>query len=270
VPVFKRWQVIDRRSLRQVEPQAQQSLQGPGLLELLSHAPGTGARRLRPWEVPLLDAKTQKEAIRRLREPGSPTNKLTLIRLLAFGGNGDVVEAFTQVLTHDYVSRHLTADENWALSATVVCLGVTARRHQEAVRFLEQAREPAYWRWVTLWTSPGDRDEPFTLRCLVGAAIKGLAWSGRPEADQMLAGYHDNPHSVERAYRGAVVDAACIRDLVRSVGFEQAWDMLQPLLGAGADAFVKWARDTSEGRDWMRWSAFAGQDRRGREDGLSP
>lgn len=230
----------------------------PAVLALLQRPKPWSYKGLpRPSEVPLLDPITQAEVIRRLQTPGSPTNKLMLICILAFGGDAEVVKVFARALTNDYAGQHLTVNEGATLGAAVGWLGVTARRQPEAAVFLEQACDPGYWRSVKLWNTPFDDSERYTERSLLGAAIKALAWSGRPQGDRVLQRFHDNPAlAFDANVIGAVVDAAWVRYMVSQQGFEAAWDILGSNERA-YNAFARWVRETPEGRAWRDWAGKA-------------
>lgn len=238
----------------------------PALLALLDRArPWSYTQWPKPSEIPKLDAATQVEVVHRFQAPGSPTNKWILSHVLAFGGNAQVIGVFAKALTNDYAGKHLTTGENAALATLLQFIGVIAHRYPEAVGALQQMRQQDYWRGVRLWDTPADRTESYTVRSLVGSAIKGLAWSGQPEADRMLEHFRDNPAMASgQSIDGAVIDAACIHYLVAKHGFEPAWNLIRPPAAAdpsGMRVFVKWVQETPEGQQWWRWKSRANRSR---------
>lgn len=238
----------------------------PALQALLARPrPWSYAQWPKPSDIPQLDAAMQAEVVRRFQAAGSPTNKWILSHVLAFGGNAQVIGVFAKALTNDYAGKHLTTGENAALATLLQFIGVIAHRYPEAVGALQQMRQQDYWRGVRLWDTPADRTESYTVRSLVGSAIKGLAWSGQPEADRMLEHFRDNPAMASsQSIDGAVIDAACIHYLVAKHGFEPAWNVIRPPAAAdpsGMRVFVKWVQETPEGQQWWRWKSRANRSR---------
>lgn len=237
---------------------ASQGINPMVLTLLLRPQPWSYKAMPRPSEVPLLDPVTQAEVIRRFQTPGSPTNKLMLIAVLAFGGDAQVVPVFARALTNDYAGRRLTDAEHSVMCAMLDLLGVTARRVPEATVFLEQASHPVFWGGVTLWSILQDHSEDWTQRSLVTSAIKALAWSQRPEAEQMLRSFRDNPSTLlDAGCLGALVDAAFIHSTVASQGFERSWDLMHTPVGNGESYFTnfqRWAHGTAEGKAWYEWA----------------
>ncbi len=224
------------------------------MAEWLSRPPTRGFSNLpQPGEVPEFDAATLADLLRRFREPDSPTNKLTVAYLLALRGGPEVVVAFTGALTNTYAGHALTREESYSLEAWTSLLGVAGRRHPEALQFLERARDIDFWRGIRLW-HVRDRTDDYLRRGLVGAAISGTAWSGRPEVEQMLRYYRENPAALDETQtHGVVAEAAHIRALVNEVGFERAWELIRK---SGVDTWFqesrRW-RSTPEAREWWNW-----------------
>jgi hypothetical protein len=197
-----------------------------------------------------LDEATQHELIRRFEAPGSLRDKWIVMHLLAFGGDAKVVDVLGHALTNTYAGQPVVDQEECVLTRMVYLLGVTARRHPEVVAFLDQARDPDYWSGVKLWQG---RDP---ARSLQGAAIKAMAWTGLPAAEEMLRAYREDPKpAVKGNVTGAVVGAACILHTVRRYGFDDAWDLLNPPRDeSGMGTFSKWVEEVPEAREWRAWS----------------
>lgn len=223
----------------------------PQIAEWLARPPARDFRALpRPGEVPVFDAATNAELLRRFRQPESPTNKLTIAYFLALRGGPEVIGEFALALTNTYAGRTLTRDEAFAADSLVGLLGVAGRRHPEALQFLERARDIDFWRGIRLW-QVADIDEFGLQRILVSSAIWGTAWSGRPEVEQMLAHYRENPAVLDASQtHGVVADAARIRALVAEQGFERAWELTY--LDTWDPKGHAWG-SSPEGREWWKW-----------------
>lgn len=210
-----------------------------------------------PRAIPLLDAASEGELLRRFHAPGSVTNKVMVIHLLGCGGSLAAVAAFAGALTNDYGGRLLTHAEDRVLGGVLNDMSFLARRHAEAATFLRQACTPEFWRAARLWESTSIPKKNL-IWMLVGTTVKAFQWSERPEAAEVIEHYRNNPAAMSggTVATGAMPDADYIRALIAAYGFDRAWELRSRGLTSGQSIFGDlpgWYR--TEGLRWMEWEA---------------
>jgi len=236
------------------------SLRGPAP-ETIQASAGTFERLLadrqpliRMRHVPPLDQTTESFLVERYGQTQGVTNRFPILRLLAFRGGAASVPVLSNAITADFSGLHTTVLEGARLLYLPQLMGVLAQREDAALEFLLRGAQAGFWSGKQPWFRNGECEQ---LGKLMGACIKGLGLSGRPEADALLAFYWNHPevaglHGVD----GAVVEAAFERDVVRELGIERAMDEVFYSPDYVITRFRQWC-DTPKGEAWVRWSAAA-------------
>jgi hypothetical protein len=204
--------------------------------------------------VPYADQKALNSAdigmlVKRYHEIPSVTNKWGITAALAYRGDERVLELFWNTLTLEYAGRQFLdsrqeTSEAMQLATMMSFLGYQAARSEKAFDLLKDGIKPTFWETNVTWSVHGQPASYY----LVGASIKGLAWSGRDDAWQVVldlktkgdAGYL-------KQYSGAIVDAAFCRYLIVNGKVGQSANK-NPL----AD-LVAWQESTPDGRAWQQW-----------------
>jgi len=98
---------------------------------------------------------------------------------LAYIGNVEVVTNFMRLLTNNFKGKEITLEEETTYLETIEALGLLASRYEAAYDFLKKGVTHAFWQTNTFFSSPGGYELPGQL---IAASIRGLGYSGRPEA----------------------------------------------------------------------------------------
>jgi hypothetical protein len=220
----------------------------PGPIEALLRQPQHQRPRMR--EVPAFDAGVEAELIRRYRAIPSLGEKQHLLRMLAYHGGEKSVDLFVEAMTVECAGKELTRAENIVMSYLPQLMGVLARRHESARRFLWAATEPEFWAAHRKW----ERDDgPRADTVMAGSALEGLALTGTEEVRELLASYRTRPDYVLRwDLEAAIVDAVYIHRRVTEHGLQHVMDEILYRAGDLTD-FRAWS-ETDEGREWRQWS----------------
>lgn len=180
--------------------------------------------------------------------------KVKIFRWLALRGDGSVAPLMIETLTHKYKSQTLSSADERRLLGIPALLGIAARRSDEALRFLIEASDPAYWIKDPPWKLSMAGCDPTVL---AGFCIQGLMRSERQEAMTLLDRFKAAPPgSVEPELARHVADAAFAWAIIRDMGLERALDVL-----AHGDSIVlhytQWGT-TTEGKQWAQWLSEQG------------
>ncbi len=211
--------------------------------------------------MPRLSAESEARLIALYREGGGPWSKQHIVQVLAFGGGSASAQVFREALTRDSAGKLVSPGDNSILCYLPELCGVLARRNDDALRFLLEASRPEFWLAQRLWK--GD-ELPVSVRILTGAAIKGLGFSGRQQAQEVLDWYRDNPAKAGLRERdgtvasldGSIVGAVFRARIVEDVGIEAAMDEVFYDGEVLMRRFGEWLK-TPEGGAWFAWAAGA-------------
>ncbi len=205
-------------------------------------------------EVPAFDTAVEDELIRRYQAIPSLGNKQHILRMLAYRGGEKSVKLFIRALTVEYTGKKLNRAEEIVMSYLLQLMGLLARRHESAKRFLWEATDPGFWASRRLWEwnlGPADIN-------LAGSALKGLALTGTEEVRELLSSYRSRVDYVVRwNLEGAILDAVYIHRRVTEHGVERVMDEILYKAGDLQD-FRAWSA-TDEGRDWTQWYVDVGR-----------
>ncbi|MCP5520136.1 MAG: hypothetical protein H7A46_01145 [Verrucomicrobiales bacterium] len=206
-------------------------------------------------DAPTLDATTEATLIDRCRQLPAPSQRLGLICLLAYRGGEQSVAFLTNMVCHEYAGRPIARRDEGTMGMIPELLGFLARKSTEAFLFLQQGRDPLFWESCTLWEvqpngvflSPGTTESNLAYH-----SFRGLAWSARPEVDDLLDDYFEHPEqAVEDHASDGVLDGAYIRHLLRDLELEEATRLAFTDYGAYLSGYSDWRRDGKQ-----RWSAW--------------
>ena len=187
--------------------------------------------------------------VARYREIPSVTNKWGITAALAYRGDNRVVDLFWNTLTQECAGRRFSdsvqeTSEAIQLATLMSFLGYQATRSERALDLLKNGVQPSFWQTNVTWSVHGQPASYY----VVGASIKGLAWSGRDDAWQVVLDLKTNADAVYlKQYSGAMVDAAFYhyRLVNGKVGHSTNKDPLADL--------VAWEENTPDGRAWQQW-----------------
>jgi hypothetical protein len=94
----------------------------------------------------------------------------------------------------------------------------------------------------------------FITRLLSGTCIKGIVFSGRPEAGELLEYYRTHPEDDTSAYlTGAIVDAAFFANRIEELGLGVMMDVMMADPETATSHFRDWL-ETADGQTWRAWS----------------
>lgn len=253
-------------SAREVHAQAAGASALPGAIEVLLRRPQYQRPRMR--EVPAFDAEGEAELIRRYRAIPSLGEKQHILPMLAYHGGEKSVELFVEAMTVECKGKRLNDAEWTVMSYLPELMGVLARRHESARRFLWTAKEPGYWTAHRKW----EQDHgTYADIVMAGSALNGLALTGTEEVRELLTFYRSRADYVLQysGLEGAIVDAAYIHRRVSEQGIQKVMDEILYHAGDLTD-FRAWS-ETDEGREWRQWAAnLRRQQRQRRPDSSSP
>jgi hypothetical protein len=153
-------------------------------------------------------------------------------------------------LSSEGKGKRLGRAEADALTYLPQLMGVLARRHESARRFLEKAIDPSFWTARRKWESDLGS---YIDQVLAGSALQGLALTGTAEVHELLVSCRSRSDDVVRDLVGSIVDAAWIYRRVTEHGLEKTMDDILYRAGDLTD-FRAWS-ETDEGREWRQWSA---------------
>ena len=219
----------------------------PSQIEALLAQPQHQRPQMR--EVPAFDALVEEELIRRYRAIPSLGDKQHLLRILAYRGGEKSVDLLVKAMTVECRGRKLSYAEDTVMIFLPQLMGVLAREHDSARRFLEEARNPSFWTARRKWES--DRGW-YVDQVLAGSALRGLALTGTPAVHELLASYRSRSDDVARDLVGAIVTAAWMYRRVIEHGLEKTMDDILYRAGDLTDISA-WA-ETDEGREWEKWA----------------
>jgi len=215
-------------------------------------------------EVPRLTLEAEERLIAVYHGIVELTNRVHVIRMLAFGGGDRAAELLRWAVTEESSGRSLGDESRSVLLYIPVLCGVLAQRSDEALAFLRAGAMSEYWSGRTLWRHVAGQEQ--WRGAVQGACIKGLALSGRDEQGGVLEWYREHPEAVvvvgpegesTGTVGGAVVEAAFCARLVREMGVEAAMDqVIQYPRERFIPSFIQW-RDTPEGEAWHSWFDLA-------------
>jgi hypothetical protein len=157
---------------------------------------------LNPTDIELLVA--------RYHEIPSVTNKWGITAALAYRGDDRVVDLFWNTLIREYAGRRFSESrqdtiEAMQLATLMSFLGYQASRSERAFAVLRKGVQPTFWQTNVTWSVHGWTAAGY----LVEAAIKGLAWSGRDDAWQVVLDLKTKADAAYlKQYSAAMVDAA--------------------------------------------------------------
>ena len=187
--------------------------------------------------------------VARYREIPSVTNKWGIALALAHRGDERVVDLFWNTLTKEYAGRCFQDGKQdtyeWSDVAHLVSLlGFQATRSEKALDLLKNGVQPLFWQTNVTWSIRGQPATDY----LVGESIKGLAWSARDDAWQVVLDLKAKADPVYlKEYAGAIMDAAFYHYLLTKYG--PGHDMGNQILAA----FEMWKVNTSDGQAWEQW-----------------
>jgi len=208
--------------------------------------------RPRRGEVPLLSAAAERELLSRYRAIDSITHKYHLALALSYGGGDQSARALANTLTNEYGRCQITTQEEDLLLLLPIVLGETARRSDDALRFLGSSANPGFWQQYCGWHSPVGRDT--TIRRLTESTLKGLGLSGRAEALAVLISIRSRgPKEWPQRFRAGVVDAAFLYDMVSQHGESYLSGQLTPNAEAVMRLFRDW-RSSPSAQPWVDWA----------------
>lgn len=173
-------------------------------------APRPPARRPRMREVPRLSPESEVRLIARWGQTNSLRARQHLLRILAFGGGAASGAPLRRALTEEFAGQEVSAGTASPGEHLPELMGIPARHDDATLAFLLQGSRPGFWKKQLLWRPVADWPETHP-GMLVGACLRGLALSGRPELEEVPDRYQQHPeaHFVPDRRGGTSRDRRC-------------------------------------------------------------
>jgi hypothetical protein len=203
--------------------------------------PGSNITNVTKADAPLLLELYRQTA--RLEDRHRLTYALGLV------GGEEAAVLLANTLTNEFRGQTITDGGLSVMRASVRSLGLLANESESAAAFLRQAADFEFWRQLRGWRAPPDSYGD-TERIMVGNSIVGVGITGANDVPEWLRQFAKLPRAQAAGISGAVVDAACIHDLLRRSGREAYVQLF--FTQSFRYELDRWRR-TPEAAPWENW-----------------
>jgi hypothetical protein len=168
---------------------------------------------------------------------------------LGLVGGEEAAALLVNTLTNEFKGQTITQGGLSVMEASVRSLGLLSHESATAAAFLRQTADFEFWRQQRDWRAPPDSYGGME-RIMVGNCIVGVGISGAEDVPEWLRQFAKLPRAQAAGISGAVVDAACIHDLVTRSGREAYIQLF--FTQSFRYELDRWRR-TPEAAPWENW-----------------